>query len=258
MDYVEKAISTQDFIHNHLSESIPLAFRNFSNHWEASSKWTDDYLNTIVGSNKVNISVYEHQQKDNLKKIKQINNLTFSQFLNDYLNKTDPNFDFFLDDFLDEKLMKDINTPEFMNFLDLNTVKIWKVNTFLNKGNGLSNSLPKSINSEILHCQLQGKSDIILSPALNRNAVYPYKKNVASPNLSGINFYYPDLNRFPNSGGLFKIFFILEKGDCLFIPSYWWHQFNSYNEPSLSVSFYFKTNSRYLDIIVKGIEEDLI
>ena len=122
----------------------------------------------------------------------------------------------------------------------------------------MSFSIPKSENSEIMHCQLQGKSDIILSPALNRNNVYAYKKNVASPNLSGLNFYYQDLNRFPNSGSLFKIFFILEKGDCIFIPSYWWHQLNTYNEPNLSVAFYFKSNSRYLDVIVKGIEEDLI
>ena len=127
MDYKENVISTEDFIYNHLSESIPLAFRNYSTHWEATSKWSDNYLNSVIGSNKVNISVYEHQQKDNLKKITKINNLTLTQFLSDYINKTDPNLDYFLDDVLDDKLKNDIIYPEFMNFLDLNTVKIWKV-----------------------------------------------------------------------------------------------------------------------------------
>ena len=88
--------------------------------------------------------------------------------------------------------------------------------------------------------------------------VYPYKKNAGPPNIAGISFYNPDMGRFPNSGNLFKIYFILEKGDCLFIPAYWWYQVDTYNEPNTYINFYFASHSRYVDIIMKGIEEDMI
>ena len=126
------------------------------------------------------------------------------------------------------------------------------------KGNGLSYSVPKYERSEVLHCQLDGKSEFIISPALDRNAVYPYKKGVGPTNLAGISLYSPDMGKFPNSGNLYKIYFIVEKGDCLFIPAYWWFQIDTYNEPNLYVKLFFETHSRYLDILMKGVEDDKI
>jgi hypothetical protein len=99
---------------------------------------------------------------------------------------------------------------------------------------------------------------LIISPALDRNAAYPYKKNVGPPNMAGINIYNPDIGKFPNSGNLFKLYFILDKGDCLFIPAYWWRQIDTSNEPNTYVKFFFESHSRYVDIMMKGIEEDKI
>ena len=122
-----KDMTTYDFITNYLSESVPIAIRHLSSQWDASKKWTDEYLNSEVGDQLIQITKYEHRQLDHLKKFQTTSNITLNKFLNELYNKSDPQYDYFWDDIIPDKLNKDIQMPTFISFLDLKYTKIWKV-----------------------------------------------------------------------------------------------------------------------------------
>ena len=55
-----------------------------------------------------------------------------------------------------------------------------------------------------------------------------------------VNIRSPDLDKFPNVPGVTLHVALLEPGDVLYIPMYWWHQMESPLEATTSLTFTFR------------------
>jgi hypothetical protein len=111
--------------------------------------------------------------------------------------------------------------------------------------------------SENIFCQLNGEIDMMIIPAMQRNSVYPFKKNYGPPNYSAVNFFKGEYGRFPNFRFSHRLYITLSKGDCIFLPAYWWFSIKTEINRHFSVlNFQFKTHSRWAQNIFKGLETE--
>ena len=51
----------------------------------------------------------------------------------------------------------------------------------------------------------------------------------------------------------------LDKGDCIYIPAYWWYQIEaSAEEATLTVTHWYDISSTWVELIFNGIEENIL
>ena len=51
----------------------------------------------------------------------------------------------------------------------------------------------------------------------------------------------------------------LDKGDCIYIPAYWWYQIEaSAAETTLTVTHWYDIGSTWVELIFNGIEQNLL
>jgi len=89
---------------------------------------------------------------------------------------------------------------------------------------------------------------------MHRNGVYPFLKKYGPTNYSGVNFFNGEYGRFPDFQFVQRMYVVLEKGDCFFLPSYWWSSTRFDDGNSLTVNFTYKSHSRWVELLMKGIE----
>jgi ribosomal protein L16 Arg81 hydroxylase len=63
----------------------------------------------------------------------------------------------------------------------------------------------------------------------------------------------PDLARFPDFERVALYDFIMQPGDVLFVPVFWWHELHALSQPTVSVSQWWDTRAyeEVLDTVVK-------
>ena len=49
----------------------------------------------------------------------------------------------------------------------------------------------------------------------------------------------------------------LEKGDCIFVPSLYWTQYQTQGTESTVLAFEYQPSSKYVDLLFKAIQEGL-
>jgi len=50
----------------------------------------------------------------------------------------------------------------------------------------------------------------------------------------------------------------VEKGDCLYLPDYWWVQNETQSEESTWITFGYETSSKLTDLLFAGIDEGML
>lgn len=70
-------------------------------------------------------------------------------------------------------------------------------------------------------------------------ALYPYPVGHAADRQSQVDLYNPDLTKFPKFSEAVGLQTILNPGDVLYLPEYWWHHVESPFEDTISLSFWF-------------------
>ncbi len=91
---------------------------------------------------------------------------------------------------------------------------------------------------------------------MHRYGVYPYKKKYGPTNFSGVDFFKGEFGRFPHFRAVQRMFVVLEKGDCLFLPSFWWYNYQSEEGNNIMVTFVYKPHSRWVELLMKGVEDE--
>eukprot|EP00355_Strombidium_rassoulzadegani_P000133 CAMPEP_0168608272 /NCGR_PEP_ID=MMETSP0449_2-20121227/534_1 /TAXON_ID=1082188 /ORGANISM="Strombidium rassoulzadegani, Strain ras09" /LENGTH=201 /DNA_ID=CAMNT_0008648237 /DNA_START=315 /DNA_END=916 /DNA_ORIENTATION=+ len=191
--------------------------------WPAFRKWQDDdYLRERVGDEMVMVEEISRDSNEfsYITRDYQRAEMLYSEFIrviND--EKRDRNYYLAEQDIL-QPLKRDITEPYHAQaFLSLDKVYMWD-------GIG-TKSLPHQDDAENIMCVVRGfKTFYIVSP-FQSHFVYSGQKENYPNNYSPVDFLEPDLEKFP----LFKqarVFEVkIEAGDCLFLPTFWWHQVNS-------------------------------
>lgn len=105
-----------------------------------------------------------------------------------------------------------------------------------------------------MFCVAQGYFNVTVTPSWERMFVYAGQK--VPSNFSPVDFNKPDLNLYPNFDQATKYYIDMEQGDCLYLPAYWWQQFEGHpNQVSIGVSYWYEISSEWLKLVFSGIEK---
>lgn len=91
-----------------------------------------------------------------------------------------------------------------------------------------------------LLAQLVGRKRVVLFPPKDWRGLYPFPLHHPHDRQSQVDFFRPDLDRFPRLSELTPIECILHPGDVVFIPQYWWHHIENLDDGCTSVTFWYK------------------
>mmetsp|Transcript_3969 Transcript_3969/g.2934 ORF Transcript_3969/g.2934 Transcript_3969/m.2934 type:complete len:104 (+) Transcript_3969:718-1029(+) len=103
----------------------------------------------------------------------------------------------------------------------------------------------------------------MVSGGINVTLATPWERDLLHPleklgNVSPVNISNPNLNLFAEFRYSTTYTVDLERGDCLYIPSFWWQQIDSHPDRSIGVTFWYPTSSDWLKLTFEGIEQNLI
>ncbi|MDM9379450.1 cupin-like domain-containing protein [Chlorogloeopsis sp. ULAP01] len=227
----------------------PFVIEGVAKHWDACHKWSNDYLVQQCGNNIVNIQFYAEDFFDNYRKFSYedgydyINkDIPYKEYINNYVNKVNQNNNSdircYLPSAVFEKtfpeLVADVTYPKYLNRKPL--ISFW---------HGLSSKAFSS--TTVLHfdgfhnlfVQIRGKKRILLFPPSNYLSFYPpLEDSLGLADYSKVDPNYPNLELFPRFPWQDKIEVILQPGEILYIPPYWWHHVTALEE-NISLSFFY-------------------
>jgi len=130
-------------------------------------------------------------------------------------------------DELKEKLLKDIVVPSFyQDVAQMENLVLYQGAHFLDK--------PHYEKQEQIMCAIDGTLSVVLVPHVNRQEVYsgqlddsifkdPSLKDSEQTNVAPVNFFIPNLEKFPLFRSATRNQVNLEAGDCVFIPAYYFY-----------------------------------
>lgn len=118
-------------------------------------------------------------------------------------------------------------------------------------------------NFEYFHFQIEGTTEIYLSHIFNINSLRPYRqeKTVDAKNKSIFREILSDSNleKVKKENKSFQVYKAkLNKGDLLFIPSFYFRQVKSSGEVNANLNYKFKTHSRILNSVMMSLFDEKI
>lgn len=208
--------------------------------WPAMSRWTPEYFESRYGATPVRTAVdlpdagipYDHVASDHFSE------MTVAEFIGLLQSPSRTNPCYLEAETVDHfaGLGKDIDFESLMTSPDRAATndpfpplqKLWI-------GSANTRSGLHFDDADNFLAQIRGRKKAFLIAPGHPKIVYPYKWNVGHSPLDPER---PDLDRFPSFAGATIYEAVLEPGDVLFIPTFWWHFVQSL-EPSISVNSWF-------------------
>lgn len=235
----------EEFQRNFVSTRRPVIITGAISGWKALSLWTVDYLNTIVGNTQVDISVSQNRIfsgdiKNGFANLKQ--KMKFSNFLKLLLLKNNLAEKYY---YLQQQsipavfleLIQDISFPGYFD-------KKLSIDPTLWVGYG-GNISPLHYDAmDNLFAQVSGRKRFVIFDPQQTSSLYPFPAYSKIPHLSQIDIDRPELERFPNFQKAKPLEFVIEPGELLFLPCFWWHQVYSLDELNISINFWSKAPLR--------------
>ena len=166
--------------------------------------------------------------------------LTFSDFLDKFKveNRTYHYYYSFEDP--PGKLKEDVQLPELMNELfDISVVTYWHGYGTLTR--------PHTDSMENMMCVYEGYKNFTIVSQYDRKWIYAGHGGWPD-NYSPVEFVAPDYEKWPLFRNARVKTVHIDKGDCLFLPSYYWHQVGSSPGVSIGVATFFKTYHALIDV----------
>ena len=88
-------------------------------------------------------------------------------------------------------------------------------------------SLGHQDDAENFMCVIRGWKEFYLATPFESNYLYAGQKESYPANYSPLSFDDMDIKTWPNAAKVQIHKVRINEGDCLFVPSHWWHQVNS-------------------------------
>jgi len=209
-------LDKNEFVSKHLRPAVPVVISKLGERWPATEKWNTAYLSRIAGDNKV--PVYSSQPaQGTAHQHAAVQTLA----LRDYLQKLEngeQDLRIFFYNILNEapELLNDFSYPDMgMKFFK-------RLPVLFAAGRGAKVQMHYDIDlANLVLCHFGGPKHVFLvSPEQTR---YLYKVPFSFSTLHAIDPAAPDFERFPALRKVHGEVAVLNHGDCLFIPSGYWH-----------------------------------
>jgi hypothetical protein len=253
-------LSVYEFAAYYARREQPVVVRGALADWPPLKNWTLDYLRSHygwrpvrVGLAKEGLSAAQYAQSlkalglplartiESMARIGLIETrMTFARAIDVIFHRSDPDLKCrihqeSLDSFWNGALAEECPAPSYVP-RKLLTANIWMGSA----GNVTGTHYDTEPN---INVQLLGRKEVILYPSWQFYELYPRSAFDFMANFSQVNVAAPDLKRHPQFQGATPLRAVLEPGDFLFIPVYWWHYFNTL-EASLNVNFWWTRTVR--------------
>ncbi|GCE15716.1 cupin-like domain-containing protein [Tengunoibacter tsumagoiensis] len=230
--------SYNDFYQNYFKKSRPVIITGVADQWDALSKWTIEYLRSSSEDQNMEVVASKGQstignQEKGWKTHRKLD-MGFKEFLTRIENKDDSNRYFYLQYQSFDKfphLRQDFTPPtEYIRNSNINT-RIW-----IGSGQNIT-PLHHDTQSNLL-TQITGRKKFTLFSPSESQSLYPFPFNSPNRTLSPVNLHEPDLQKYPRFKNAHPIEGILEPGEMIFQPAFWWHQVETLStEMTISITF---------------------
>jgi hypothetical protein len=224
----------------------PFIIDGVASNWKACKNWSNDYLVDVCGNNQVPVETYPENYFEGYGYAGLDNNyytpMTFAEYMDIVEGKKNDDRLYYLAQVDMRKyfpqLMEDIVLLDFFKKepRDINLFFGFK------KENYASTSRLHFDEVHNIFVQLRGRKRFYLFPQNNYLSFYPpLEDNNYSSTCSKVNPEHPDLELFPKFPVHEKIEVILNPGEILYIPPFWWHHVTALDE-NISLSFWYSPN----------------
>ncbi|GAA6624133.1 cupin-like domain-containing protein [Scytonema sp. NUACC26] len=221
----------------------PFLIDSVAENWNACKNWSNDYLIKKCGNHTIRVLcyaenylnnyqyVYDKTYPDTFMKFKEYVDIKFSE------KKTENSLRYYmcavdLEKFFPE-LTVDINYPEY--FSRKPKINFW----FGSCGNTTTLHFDREHN---ILAQIRGRKRILLYPPSNYLSFYPPNgERGALEYCSKVDPLNSNLELFPKFPWQQKKEIILQAGEMLYIPPFWWHHVTGVDE-NISLSFWYDIN----------------
>jgi lysine-specific demethylase 8 len=213
----------------YITQNQPVIITGVANQWEAYNNWTPELFKHMFGELTVPVRPTDNEinlffAEDDRKKL-----LRFADYIDLITNWNSPNQrpPYFGNIFLDEPevrpivepILQDFDFPNYFTDSNRNDVHLWI-------GAAEQKSTIHNDNYENLNAQIYGKKAFLLFSPEQHPFLYPVKidDELWSSPIDPQN---PDLIKYPLFDRTSCLEAVLEPGEILFIPVFWWHQARS-------------------------------
>jgi|ERR1712086_41980 len=235
-------LSTKAFFNKYLRRSRPVLIKGMAKHWPGYQHWRNDsYLEEKAGDDQIEVEEIDRHSNEFAyftKKYGRVK-LTYSEFIQKIQDDDRKRNYYFAEQEVPVTLVDDIIEPKYgAEYLETRSVYYWD-------GMG-TKSLPHQDDAENIMCVITGYKDFHVVSPFQSNFVYSGLKEGYPPNYSPCDFYVTDYKQCPLLKQARILTQRIEAGDCLFIPSHWWHQVNSSPERTIAISHWWRSHHPFI------------
>jgi len=234
------APSVEEFTERYVRCERPVIVRGGVRDWPPAYKWTLEYLKAVYGSRRVKIGVstsgdyVDYAERLNLGVEPEV---TFAEAIDKIFAPANAKQKCRIhQESLDkwDALHEESPPPRYV-LRKIIARNIWMGST----GNVTETHYDTEDN---INVQLRGRKEIIFFPSTQLDELYPRSVWDYMSNFSRVAIEKPDLSRYPRFSRTTPFRAILEPGDFIYIPIYWWHRFHTL-EASLNVNFWWQAHT---------------
>lgn len=234
--------SLEEFKKKIFSSRKPVIITGKMTDWKALSSWSIEYLNRVVGHKEIDVN-FSNNKVFNFDPENQFTiaskKMKFTDFMDWIVQKKTTDKYYYLQQSSIKtsfpELISDIEVPDYIDPKLLIITNLW-----IGAGGNVSQlhyDMPENLLS-----QVRGRKRILLFEPKQTSFLYPFPAHSKIPHMSRLNLDQPDAKKFPKFQKAKYTECILEPGEMLFIPAFWWHQVYSLDMLNISINFWWKTN----------------
>jgi ribosomal protein L16 Arg81 hydroxylase len=232
-------VAKEVFEKKHLGHHAPVIITDALSDWKALAVWSPEYLASVLKTKRVQVAV---SQEDRFKfrprpgaveeTIEfQLETMEFSSLVErigragrERLYVTQKSIP---DEF--PELLPDIKTPRWIKY-DKPIINLWfgGANNVTTLHYDLTNNY---------YAQIYGRKRFTIFDPMQTELLYPYPVNTSVGHISDVDVEQPDLVKHPRFRRARPFEFIIETGELLYLPAYWWHHVRSLSA-AISVNFW--------------------
>jgi hypothetical protein len=223
----------------------PFVIEDVAKNWGACNNWSHDYLLKHCGNNLVPVRFYKKGFWDDYKNFayedayEPKKEMRLKEYINNHVeNRVEHGLECYLSEADFEgcfpEIVGDVIYPEYLNRKPFSM--LWYGFT------SQEFSSTSHLHFDSIHnifAQIRGRKRILLFPPSNYLSFYPpLESSSGAANNSKVDPKLFNLELFPNFPWEDKIEFVLEPGEILYIPPFWWHHVTALDE-NISLSFWY-------------------
>ncbi len=209
-------LSREEFLHAYYSRNDPVMLQDACADWPALEKWSPEYLAKTLGDLPVGVGTNPDASQPATRPNAE-GSLRFEDFARQATEAESHNSLHLVDD---GNILAAVSAAPLLNDFQLDSRYLSndrRQASLSFESTGSVTGLRRATRNQLLH-QLVGSSHVVLISPL-------YTHFLGNPpvDISGLNPFKPDGERFPNWARIAQLEITTEVGDALFIPVGWWH-----------------------------------